>query len=163
MHRLSDEMVPVLCFDETESELALSVVFVHDRVVAARGFNPALSEEQLDETVGRILVVVSSAFCTIFDSHPSDRFKDVFEQVADFAMHLSKGHIFNDANKRTTVVCLIGILNMAGLLLDIEDSDEPEDNVLYQWIKDVVTDAKSVPELAQILRDHARYAGNGNE
>lgn len=148
------EIEPI-CFDELELELSVTIVEVHDRIVKTKGFNPDVSEDQYEETVGRVTSVVSSIFCTIFGESPKQRYRDVFDQLSTFADHLSRDHIFPDANKRTTVVMVMAFLRVMGLTLDIDDSKDPSNNVLYLWIQDIVSSEKTVDELATILRDNA--------
>lgn len=145
-----------LCFDELELELSATIVEVHDRIVKTKGFNPDVSEEQYEETVGRVASVVSSIFCTIFGESPKRRYEDVFDQLSTFAAHLSRDHIFPDANKRTTVVMVMAFLRVTGLTLDIDDSEDPSSNVLYIWIQHIVSSEKTVDELAAILRENAK-------
>ena len=64
--------------------------------------------------------------------------------------------IFPDGNKRTTVVISMALLHISGVVLDIEDPAEPDENEMYLWIQDVVTDSKTKEELAQILRDRVK-------
>lgn len=144
-----------MCFDEFELELSTTIVEVHDRIVKVKGFNPDVSDDQYEETVGRVTSVVSSIFCTIFGEPPKRRYKDVFDQLSTFAAHLSRDHIFPDANKRTTVVMVMAFLRVIGLTLNIDDSEEPSNNVLYIWIQDIVSSEKTVDELAAILRENA--------
>ena len=141
------------CFDGAEEDLASLIVEVHDRLVSVKGFNPDVSQDYKEEMAGSIVSVVSSSFSTHFDSSPVDRYRDVFEQIADFAMRLSRDHIFPDGNKRTTVVVSMAILHISGIVLDIEDPAEPDENEMYLWIQDVVTGNKTKDELAQMLRD----------
>lgn len=144
-----------LCFDGMEYDLALDIADMHDALVSDRGFCPPMPESQLDEAVGRVASVVSASFGSFFGVSPRERYGDLFDQIADFAEHLSKDHIFPDANKRTTVAASISILRTAGCTLDMEDAADPEDNALYDWIQDVVTGGKSTSELAEVLRSHA--------
>lgn len=148
--------VPVLCFDWGEEDLADLVMTVHDDLVTKKGFDPGLSAEGREETRGRVLSVIVPSFATVYGIGPSERYSDVFEQVADFAMRLANDHIFPDGNKRTTVVMSLGLLRFAGVSLLIEDADDPQDNEVYKWIQDVVTKKKTRDELAQALRDRSR-------
>ena len=144
-----------LCLDGAEEDLAADIVDMHDVLVADRGFCPQMQGAQLDETLGRVASVVSSSFGSFFGVSPQERYGDLFDQIADFAEHLSKDHIFPDANKRTTVAASVSIIRAAGYTLDMDDSDNPESNQLYWWIQDVVTGGKAAGELAEILRSHA--------
>ena len=142
------------CFDGAEYELATTIVDVHDRLVSLKGFNPKVTPLQREEAIGKVVSVVSSSFSSYFGCSPVERYCDIFEQIADFAARLSKDHIFHDGNKRTTVVMSLAFLHVAGVVLDIEDSEIPEDNEIYLWIQDVVTDGRTKEELAQDLRIH---------
>ena len=144
-----------MCFDGLEIDLSATIVDVHNRVVIIKGFNPGSSEDQYEEAVGRVASVVSSIFCTIFGESPKQRYEDVFDQLSTFAAYLSRDHIFPDANKRTTVVVVMAFLRVIGLTLDVDDSNNPSDNMLYKWIQDVVSSEKTVEELAAILRENA--------
>lgn len=83
------------------------------------------------------------------------KYSDVFEQIADFAMRLSKGHIFPDGNKRTTVVISLAVFHAVGVSLDIKDSLEPDDNEVYLWIQGVATGGKSTEGLTEASRSRA--------
>lgn len=144
-----------LCFDGVEEELAADIVDMHDALVVDRGFCPQMQESQMEEMLGKVASVVSSSFGSFFGMSPNERYDDLFSQIADFAEHLSKDHIFPDANKRTTVAASISIIRTAGYTLDMDDSDDPENNQLYWWIQDIVTGGKTIGELAGILRNHA--------
>lgn len=50
----------------------------------------------------------------------------------------------------------MAFLRVAGLTLDIDDSEDPSSNVLYIWIQDIVSSEKTVDELAAILRENAK-------
>ncbi len=54
--------------------------------------------------LGRVESVLAGAFCTIFGQSPADRFADIFDQVTYVADHMVKDHIFEDGNKRTSLV-----------------------------------------------------------
>jgi death-on-curing protein len=148
-----DRLAP-FCFDGLEEDLAVTIVEIHDQVVSSRGFNPITTERQDDEILGRVISAVSSSFSSHFGITPAQRYEDLFVQLAEFASHLAKDHIFPDGNKRTTVIISFAILHSAGYTLNINDSADPEKNLLYQWIQDVVTNEKDISELAEFLRDH---------
>lgn len=147
--------VPPYCLDGGEEEFAALVLEVHDRLVSEKGFNPIVCDACREEMRERVVSVISSSFSTYFGLRPEDRYGDLFDQVADFAERLSKGHIFPDGNKRTTVVFALAVLHISGVILDIEDSEEPDGNEIYCWIQDVVTGDRTKSELAQDLRSRA--------
>lgn len=144
-----------LCLDGYESSLAETIVGIHDRIVCEKGFNPGFSEQQYLEAVGLVESVVAPIFCTFFGQRPCERYPDVFAQVSAFATHLSKDHIFPDANKRTTVVAVLALLRQSGLTLGVPDSADPSENLLYGWIQEVVSSEKSLEELTEVLRENA--------
>lgn len=142
-----------LCFDGIERDVAELAVEEHDKLVSERGFSP---EVPGDELADRVLSPVTYAFCTFFEIAPSDRYADVFEQVADFALHLAKDHVFPDGNKRTSVVMTLSLLYVAGFEMIVSDSEDPEDNELYRWIQDMVTGKMDTGALAEFLRESTR-------
>lgn len=79
----------------------------------------------------------------------------MFDQIADFATHMAKDHIFPDWNKRTTVTMSIAALYFAGFILQGDDAASSGSNMLYQWIQDVVSGEKSRDDLARALRENS--------
>lgn len=144
-----------ICLDGCEEGFAIAAVDVHDAIVSQQGFNPECPDELRDEIVGKICSVVMSAFGTFFGSHPRERYDDVFDQIADFATHMAKDHIFPDGNKRTTVTMSIAALYFAGFILQGDDAASSGSNMLYQWIQDVVSGEKSRDDLARALRENS--------
>lgn len=69
---------------------------------------------------------------------------------------LAKDHCFGDGNKRTTVRVAVAILYAHGVILDADDSPDPEKNGIYQWIQQLVEGKKDYKEIASLLRDTAR-------
>lgn len=102
--------------------------------------------------LGRVESVLAGAFCTIFDQSPADRFADVFDQVTYVAEHMVKDHIFEDGNKRTSLVFALSVLRFAGTPVVLSDSPEPKDNQYYAWIQDLVSSSRTTSELAEKLR-----------
>ena len=72
--------------------------------------------------LGRIESVLAGAFCTIFGQSPADRFTDIFDQVAYVPEHMVKDHIFEDGNKRTSLVIALSVLRFAGTPVVLSDS-----------------------------------------
>lgn len=101
---------------------------------------------------GRIESVLSGAFCTIFGQSPTNRFVDIFDQVTYVAEHMVKGHVFEDGNKRTSLVFALSVLRLAEAPVEFSDSTEPNDNQYYAWIQDLVTGNRTREELADELR-----------
>lgn len=102
--------------------------------------------------LGRVESVLAGAFCTIFGQLPADRFEDTFDQVTYVAEHMVKDHIFEDGNKRTSLVFALSVLRFAGTPVVLSDSPEPKDNQYYAWIQDLVSSRRTNNELAEELR-----------
>ena len=158
-----------LCFDSggegiasaIVDGLASTIIVVHDALVDQRGFKPKAGLPE-DETTERVKAAICASFCTYFGSRPSDRFADVFDQVAHFASNFARDHIFLDGNKRTTMVISFAILHTTGFTLSGTDSYTPENNEAYRWIQDVVTHDCTEKELAAYLRDNCFPATSRN-
>ena len=101
---------------------------------------------------GRVESVLSGAFCTIFGQSPADRFTDIFDQVTYVAEHMVKDHIFEDGNKRTSLVFTLSVLRLVGAPVVLSDASEPKDNQYYAWIQDLVTGSRTRADLADELR-----------
>lgn len=102
--------------------------------------------------LGRVESVLAGAFCTIFGQSPADRFADIFDQVTYVAEHMVKDHIFEDGNKRTSLVFALSVLRFAGTPVELSDSPEPKDNQYYAWIQDLVSGNRTTSGLAEELR-----------
>ena len=102
--------------------------------------------------LGRVESVLAGSFCTIFGQSPADRFADIFDQVAYVAEHMVKDHIFEDGNKRTSLVFALSVLRFAGTPVVLSDGPEPKDNQYYAWIQDLVSSRRTTSELAEELR-----------
>lgn len=102
--------------------------------------------------LGRVESVLAGAFCTIFGQSPADRFTDIFDQATYVAEHMVKDHIFEDGNKRTSLVFALSVLRFAGTPVVLSDSSEPKDNLYYAWIQDLVSGTRSRANLAEELR-----------
>lgn len=102
------------------------------------------------------------AFCTIFGQSPADRFTDIFDQTAYVAEHMVKDHIFEDGNKRTSLVFALSVLRFASTPVVLSDSPEPKDNQYYAWIQDLVSGNCTTSGLAEELR-RGSIAGMGDQ
>ena len=81
--------------------------------------------------LGCIESVLAGAFCTIFGQSPTDRFADIFDQATYVAEHMVKDHIFEDGNKRTSLVFALSVLRLVGSPVVLSDSPESKDNQYY--------------------------------
>lgn len=150
--------VSPITFDDGEIlSLAESVWEIHHRIVRGAGFDltDAASGQRRDAILGKISSVLYSSFTPVFGLTPQERYADVFEQVSYFAVHLAKGHIFADGNKRTTMQMSLGLLSTRGIVIDAPDPLSPKDNMVYCWIQDIVTGDRTQSELSEFLRSHA--------
>ena len=72
-----------------------------------------------------------------------------------------KDHIFEDGNKRTSLVFALSVLRFAGSPVVLSDSPEPKDNQYYVWIQDLVSSCRTNSELVEELR-YGCVAGTGD-
>ena len=142
-----------LCLDGEYKLIAETIIEIHDGILEKyKGFNPVLTEKEEEEQFSKLLSVVLTSFCTCMGCSPSERFADIFEQLANFACHLASDHIFPDANKRTTVKITLALMYRSGYKLIVEDSPDPSANEMYQWIEDLVQHKMDELELASALK-----------
>lgn len=147
--------VAPLVLDDTESleAMAAAAMRLHDTLLTiGRCYTTDATGDRATLELGRVESVLSGAFCTIFGQSPADRFADIFDQVTYVAEHMVKGHIFEDGNKRTSLVFALSVLRLAGVLVVLSDAPEPKDNQYYAWIQDLVAGARKNSELADKLR-----------
>ena len=102
--------------------------------------------------LGRVESVLAGAFCTIFGQSPADRFADIFYQVTYVAEHMVKDHIFEDGNKRTSLVFALSVLRFAGTPVELSDSPSPKTTSTTPGSK------TSYPETARPVGSPKSYA-----
>lgn len=144
-----------LVLDDTESleAIAAAAMRLHDTLLTiGRCYTTNAIGNRAALELGRIESVLSGAFCTIFDQSPADRFTDIFDQVTYMAEHMVKDHIFEDGNKRTSLVFALSVLRLAGAPVVLFDAPEPKNNQYYAWIQDLVSGSRTRAELANELR-----------
>lgn len=95
--------------------------------------------------------MLAGAFCTIFGQSPADRFADIFDQITYVAEHMVKDHIFEDGNKRISLVFALSVLRFAGTPIPLSDSPEPKDNQYYAWIQDLVSGNRATSGVVEEL------------
>lgn len=147
--------VAPLVLDDTESlkAMAAAAMRLHDTLLTiGRCYTTNATGNRAALELGRVESVLAGAFCTIFGQSPADRFTDIFDQVTYVAEHMVKDHIFEDGNKRTSLVFALSVLRFAGVLVVLSDAPEPKDNQFYAWIQDLVAGARKNSELADELR-----------
>ena len=144
-----------LVLDDTGSleAMAEAVMRLHSTLMTVgRCYTTDATGDRAALELGRIESVLAGAFCTIFGQSPADRFADIFDQVTYVAEHMVKDHIFEDGNKRTSLVFALSVLRFTGTPVVLSDSPEPKDNQYYAWIQDLVSSSRTTSELAEELR-----------
>lgn len=135
--------------------MAGAVMRLHSALLTiGRCYTTVAADDRATLELGRVESVLAGAFCTIFGQSPSDRFADIFDQVTYVADHMAKDHIFEDGNKRTSLVFTLSVLRFAGAPVVLSDSPEPKDNQYYAWIQDLVARRRTLDDLANELRRH---------
>lgn len=71
-----------------------------------------------------------------------------------------KDHIFEDGNKRTSLVFAFAIIRVRNVSVDFSDNPNPEDNPYYKWIQDLVSGKRTREELASELRRNSKPIGS---
>ena len=152
--RCADPFVPLVLDDAGSLEaMAAAVMRLHDTLLTiGRCYTTDVTGDRAALELGRVVSVLSGAFCTIFGQTPADRFADIFDQITYVAEHMVKDHIFEDGNKRTSLVFALSVLRLAGAPVVLSDAPEPKDNQYYAWIQDLVSGSHATSELAEELR-----------
>ena len=145
---------PLVLDDDGALEgLAAAVMRLHGTLLAiGRCYTTDATGDRAALELGRVESVLAGAFCTIFGQSPADRFADIFDQATYVAEHMVKDHIFEDGNKRTSLVFALSVLRLAGAPVVLSDVPEPKDNQYYAWIQDLVSGNRTTKELAEELR-----------
>lgn len=122
-------------------DMAATVMRLHSTLMTVgRRYTTDATGDRAALELGCVESVLAGAFCTIFGQSPVDRFADIFD------------HIFEDGNKRTSLVFALSVLRFAGTPVVLSDSPEPKDNQYYAWIQDLVSSRRTNSELAEELR-----------
>lgn len=154
MRQRSHPFAPLVIDDARSLEaMAAAVVRLHGALLTiGRCYMTDSSDNRTAIECGRVESVLSGAFCTIFGQSPADRFGDIFDQATYVAEHMVKDHIFEDGNKRTSLVFALSVLRLAGSPVVLFDNPDPKDNQYYAWIQDLVSGRRAHSELAYELR-----------
>lgn len=152
--RGSHPFAPLVLDDAGSLEvMAAAVMRLHGTLMTiGRCYTTDATGDKAELERGRVASVLSGAFCTIFGQPPTDRFANIFEQVTYVAEHMVKDHIFEDGNKRTSLVFALSVLRLAGAPAELSDAPESKDNQYYAWIQDLVSGRRTRDELAEELR-----------
>ena len=154
MQRDARSFAPLVLDDASSLEATAAVVMrLHSTLMTVgRCYTTDATGDRAALELGRVESVLAGAFCTIFGQSPADRFTDIFDQVTYVAEHMVKDHIFEDGNKRTSLVFALSVLRLAGAPVVLSDVPEPEDNQYYAWIQDLISGNRTTNELAEELR-----------
>lgn len=152
--RRAHPFAPLVLDDAGSLEaMAAAVMRLHSTLMTVgRCYTTDATGDRGAHELGRVASVLAGTFCTIFGQSPADRFADVFDQVTYVAEHMVKDHIFEDGNKRTSLVFALSVLRFAGTPVELIDGPEPKDNQYYAWIQDLVSSRRTNSELAEELR-----------
>lgn len=152
--RCAYSLAPLVLDDAGSLEaMAAAVMRLHSTLMTVgRCYTTDATGDRAALELGRVESVLAGAFCTIFDQSPADRFADIFDQVTYVAEHMVKDHIFEDGNKRTSLVFTLSVLRLVGAPVVLSDAPEPEDNQYYAWIQDLVSGSRTRADLADELR-----------
>lgn len=161
--RRAHPFAPLVLDDAGSLEaMAAAVMRLHNTLMTVgRCYTTDATGDRAALELGRVESVLAGAFCTIFGQSPVDRFADIFDQVTYVAEHMVKDHIFEDGNKRTSLVFALSVLRYAGTPVELSDSPEPKDNQYYAWIQDLVSSRRTNSGLAEELR-RGYVAGAGD-
>lgn len=137
------------------------MMHAHERLLASgKCYTICMTGDRAALIHGRIESVLSNAFSTIFGQSPIDRFSDIFDQASYIAEHMAKDHIFEDGNKRTSLVFAFAIVMVRNVSVNFSDNPNPEDNPYYEWIQDLVSAKRTRKELASELRRNSKPIGS---
>jgi death-on-curing protein len=152
--RRAHPFAPLVIDDAGSLEaMAAAVMRLHSTLITVgRCYTTDATGDRAALELGRVESVLAGAFCTIFGQSPADRFADIFDQVTYVADHMVKDHIFEDGNKRTSLVFALSVLRLVGAPVVLSDALEPKDNQYYAWIQDLVSSRRTNSELAEELR-----------
>lgn len=131
MAAVGGQGIPVapLVLDDAESleVMAAAVMRLHSTLMTVgRCYTTDATGDRAAHELGRVESVLAGAFCTIFGQSPADRFADIFDQATYVAEHMVKDHIFEDGNKRTSLVFALSVLRLAGAPVVLSDAPSPK-------------------------------------
>jgi death-on-curing protein len=113
---------------------AAKVVEIHDLILSReQGLHGSHGEGPLEGALARIESRIHY-----------EGLDDVFEIAAMYAVALARGHVFNDANKRTALVTALTYLSLQGI-------DIPRDDLLEEMMVDVAEGNLEQADLAELL------------
>lgn len=121
------------------------VMRIHDRMIELYGGLPGMPDA---ERVGAIIARVEQA------KFYSDPAPDIFETAALYWIAIARGHIFNDANKRTALASTLFYLARN----NIQIRNHPEDQArLVDLTLKAATGDRDIADLAAQLRTFVTF------
>lgn len=112
------------------------VIAVHDEIIAELGGLPGFAAAGRGGVESALARVENHAYYNGLD--------DVFGIAAMYAVAIAKGHVFNDANKRTGLTCALTYLDQQGITIQEHDA-------LEEIMVEVAEGRISMEEFASIL------------
>ena len=129
-----------MSLDHVVTLTAAAILDIHDDVLTESGGLPGLSpDKSLDAALYR---VENHAFY--------GGVTGLFDIAALYGIAIARGHVFNDANKRTALLAMITFLDLNGF-----DFIAPQNEVVEVMVA-VAEDRMAMPELSLWLKAHAR-------
>jgi len=118
------------------------VIRIHDFVIGPKELQGLAKDKSLSAVLERVNNRIQYGFI-----------KDEFHLAASYAAFLSKGHCFNDANKRTSAALVYFVLTVHEIEIDFADLS------LGAWVIELASSTKSELDFAQWLREQAKRVG----
>lgn len=116
------------------------VMRIHDRMIELYGGLPGMPDAE------RVKAIIGRVEQTEYYSDPRP---DVYQMAALYLCAIARGHIFNDANKRTALAVALFYLAQNGVIL----RNNPEDNaLLVSRTVSAATGELNVEDMAGIFR-----------
>ena len=114
------------------------VIALHDAIIGPHELQGLAKDKSLEAVLGRVHNRLQYGFVS-----------DIYDLAACYAAFITKGHCFNDANKRTATTVAFFILKIHQVEINFSDIS------FGQWIVDIAKDKKSEADLAAWLRTQA--------
>lgn len=115
---------------------AKEVIGIHDRLLALLAGVPGMPDPDRAEAI----------IYRVQNLHFYESVDDLFELAASYLVAISRGHIFNDGNKRTALAVSMLFLRRNGIVLAVNGS------VLDDLTVNAATGDLLVDQVAQVLR-----------
>lgn len=80
-----------------------------------------------------------------------DGLSDFYEIAALYGIAITKGHCFNNGNKRTALVSMISFLSINNIEVDVDNA------LIEEVMVDIATDLMNTKQLTLWLKKHSKY------